>query len=102
MSRREQAESAMFDLKFFETVKRCLHWTESPISKVLNEHESFLASKRQGRFMNHVDPHDFSGTPDSTRELQKYVGETYAPYFGLSMRVGKAATHWNHTINESY
>jgi hypothetical protein len=76
-------------------------WTEAPQLGVLNKHESFLASKRQGRFMNHINPYDFSGTPDNTRRLQKYV-ETYLPYFGLSMRVGKATTYWNHTLNESY
>jgi len=94
----------MFDLKFFEMVRRLtMEWTEAPQLEVLNEHESYLArNKLTARNVKLASGHDYLiNTLPCERELHNYLHDTYPAYFGLSVHSGKAHRH-NHAItNES-
>jgi len=97
----------MFDLKFFETVRRLtMEWTEAPQLEVLNEHESYLLATRNkltARNAKLSSGHDrLINAPTCEQDLHQYLHDTYPAYFGLFVHIGKAGTHWNHTINESY
>jgi hypothetical protein len=94
----------MFDLKFFEMVRRVMAWTEAPQLEVLNEHESYLArNKRTARNTKKLSTgHDrFINAPTCEQDLHQYLHDTYPAYFGLFVRAGKAQHH-NHAMNESY
>ena len=93
----------MFDLKFFEMVRRLtMEWTEAPQLEVLNEHESYLAqNKLTARNAKLSSGHDrLINAPTCERDLHNYLHDTYPAYFGLFVRAGKAQHH-NHAMNES-
>lgn len=93
----------MFDLKFFEMVRRLMAHTEAPQLEVLNEHESYLArNKLTVRNAKLSSGHDrLINTLACERELHQYLHDTYPAYFGLFVHFGKAHHH-NHIVNESY
>jgi len=99
----------MFDLKFFEMVRRLtMEWTEAPQLEVLNEHESYLLATRNKLTARNTKKlstgHDrlINALTSCEREdLHNYLHDTYPAYFGLSLRAGKAHCH-NHAMNESY
>ena len=93
----------MFDLKFFEMVRRLMAWTEAPQLEVLNEHESYLArNKLTVRNAKLSSGHDrLINAATCERDLHQYLHDTYPAYFGLFVRAGKAHHH-NHAMNESY
>ena len=104
MSRREQAETAMFDLKFFEMVRRLtMEWTEAPQLEVLNEHESWLArNKLTARNAKLSSAHDsLINAPTYEQDLHQYLHDNYPAYFGLSVHIGKAHRHNHAIVNES-
>jgi len=93
----------MFDLKFYEMVRRLISWTEAPQLEVLNEHESYLArNKLTARNVKLSSGHDrLINAPTCEQDLHQYLHDTYPAYFGLFVRAGKAHLH-NHAMNESY
>ena len=92
----------MFDLKFFEMVRRLtMEWTEAPQLEVLNEHESWLARNKLTARNSDLSSGAARFIQGCRREeLHQYLHDTYPAYFGLFVRAGKAHCH-NHAMNES-
>ena len=96
----------MFDLKFFEMVRRLtMEWTEAPQLEVLNEHESYLVARNKltARNAKLSSGHDrlINASTRCERDLHNYLHDNYPAYFGLSVHIGKAHRHNHAIVNES-
>jgi hypothetical protein len=82
----------MFDLRFHKTVAIVLAWQEAPGCAYSNAHQDALAKRNP--------PEHNMCSFSSVQELQLsvYIKETYPAYFGLNLRVGKAAELNSHRI----
>lgn len=89
----------MFLLYFFEYVKKVMDWTDSPVTKVLNTQEHIALTRHNG--VRATDP-SCEFTMPCERELHNYLVDSYPPYFGLSIRFGKASLHCNHVVFKQY
>jgi hypothetical protein len=90
----------MFVLAFFELVRRIMLWTHSPEMKFMNIQEKIAQAENKATTnpVRDMWKHAMPGE----KEFHDYIKKTYPPYFGVYMRVGRAAILCNHTLLEHY
>lgn len=89
----------MFDLRFVEAVYRALYWCETaPHMRIANQHEKCMEERlpAYSRLMQE------SQLTMSTNEkiLNWYIRRSYAPYFGLRLRVSDYVRRNLHTSRD--
>ena len=90
----------MFQLEFFELVRRLMDWCVGGPCEFLNIQQFRALHKKPGGFCKMGQGRmSRDATPDQL-ELYKYLRESYPPYFGVTPM--QENTQSNHMMNEHY
>ena len=87
----------MFDLTFFNVVRKVLDWTEAPVNHYINEHQRYVEkSTNVPLFARRMQEFDMMSR--DVRMLHVYVSVTYPSYFGVVLRSSGAAVQEYQTV----